>query len=210
MKLEENCYYHIYHRGIVKKNVFLGERDYKHFLNRYRYYLLLAVDTYAFCLLKNHIHLLIRVRSTDEQKSIFEKLNIKMASDSLHGLGYKQFKVYSASTQFGHLFNSYTKYFNKREERSGVLFDGRFKRIKVNNEEYLAQLICYIHRNPIHHGFTSNFTTYDYSSYNEILSNQRTLISRNKVLDFLGGRENFIDAHEEFKENLENKYFLEE
>ncbi len=168
----------------------------------------MAAETYAFCFLSNHLHLLIRVRPIEDQRALFENLSIKIP-DSLHGLSYKKFKPYSASTQFGHLFNSYTKYYNKQNGRSGVLFDGRFKRINVDSEEYLMQLICYIHRNPLHHRISSDYTSYRYSSFNKILSAGKTFLNRKKVLDLIGGKENFLEAHEEFKKKLDDRYFLE-
>lgn len=209
MQLREKHYYHIYHRGIDKRDLFLSDTDYHHFLNKYQYYLFIAIETYAFCLLKNHIHLLVRVRSVEEQKGLVKKLKRKSISE-LHGLNYFEFKIQSASKQFGHLFNSYTKYFNKKYERSGVLYDGRFKRIEVDSEEYLAQLICYIHRNPIHHGITDEYTSYPYSSYNEIMSREKSFINKRKVFEWMGKKENFTEAHEEFKKKLDERYFLEE
>lgn len=189
--------------------MFSNSSDYSYFLNKYQYYLFLAVETYAFCLLRNHIHVLVRIRSLEEQKALYEKLNTKISSDLLHGLGYKEFKPYSASIQFGDLLNSYTKHYNRNQERSGVLFDGRFKRVVVDSEEYLTQLICYIHRNPIHHGIETEYSSYLYSSYNEILSEEKTILNRRKVLEFFGGKENFKEAHKEFKMKLDTRFFLE-
>ena len=209
MLLREKSYYHIYHRGIDKRVLFRIESDYHHFLNKYQYYLFITVETYAFCLLKNHIHLLVRVRSVEEQRNLVKQLKRKKISE-LCGLDYIEFKIQSASKQFGHLFNSYTKYFNKKYERSGVLYDGRFKRIEIDSEEYLTQLICYIHRNPIHHGITAEYTSYPYSSYNEIFSREKSFINKTKVFEWMSNKENFTEAHEEFKKKLDERYFLEE
>lgn len=148
------------------------------------------------------------VRSVEEQRNLVKQLKRKQISE-LCGLDYVEFKIQSASNQFGHLFNSYTKYFNKKYERSGVLYDGRFKRIEVDSEEYLTQLICYIHRNPIHHGITAEYTSYHYSSYNEILSREKSFINKPKVFEWMGNKENFAEAHEEFKKKLDERYFLE-
>jgi REP element-mobilizing transposase RayT len=208
MQLRGKNYYHIYHRGINKSDLFLTEPDYDHFLTKYKYYLFVAVETYAFCLIKNHIHLLVRVRSAEQQKSLVKKLKTKTTIE-LHGLNYSEFNVQSASKQFGHLFNSYTKYFNKKYERSGVLYDGRFKRIEVDSENYLTKLICYIHRNPIHHGITVEYTSYPHSSYNEIASREKSFINKRKVFEWMGGKENFKRIHQEFKKELGERYFLE-
>jgi len=65
--------------------------------------------------------------------------------------------------------------------------------------EYLQKVICYIHRNPIHHGITSNYTDYKFSSYSEILDKTSIHISPDIVFKEFGGFENFIVAHQEYK-----------
>ena len=203
MKLQEKQYYHIYHRGIDRRKLFEQDWDLRQFLKKYWYYLYLSVETYAYCLLGNHVHILIRVRTENQQKNLFECLKSKVPFDSVFGLDHNDFKFLSASFQFGHLFNSYTKYFNKKYERSGVLFDGRFKRKKIEDENYMNQLVCYIHRNPIHHGIKINYSGYPFSSYDLLLSKEKSFIERKKVLQLFGDRENFIIAHEDFKRKLD-------
>ena len=60
--LEAHKVYHIYNRGINGTNIFYEERNYAYFLEKYAHYLHNWVDTFAYCLLKNHFHLLIRVK----------------------------------------------------------------------------------------------------------------------------------------------------
>ena len=100
------------------------------------------------------------------------------------------------SQSFSNLFNSYSKSINKKYGRSGSLFKDRFSRIKLDNEEYLKNLILYIHLNPIHHQFVDDFRVYKHSSYNSILSNKPTDLLREDVINLFEERKNFIDAHQ--------------
>lgn len=63
------------------------------------------------------------------------------------------------------LGTSYTRWFNLRYNRSGHLFQGRFKSILIENEAYMLRLSCYIHRNPLRAGMTDRLAEYPWSSY---------------------------------------------
>lgn len=92
----------------------------------------------------------------------------------------------------------------------GRLFLYSFKRIVVDNDKYLTYLICYIHRNPIHHRFTESYAAWKYSSYNAILSDIPSIISKDLVLSFFGSLDEFLSFHEDSKELYDrSKYLLE-
>lgn len=214
MKLQESKYYHIFHRGVKGDKIFYHDSDYQRFLEKYFYYLNIAADTYAYCLIPNHFHLLIRVRPEKEQIKLFTKCRIGMiGSQDLtpvhHNVDYPDFKKYSASNQFGHFLNSYTRYLNTVTGRTGVIFDGRFKRVEIDSKKYLSHLICYIHRNPIHHHLCRNYSSYKYSSYNLLFSDEKTLLNQGEILKILGGEANAIAAHEEIRMDYISKYLLE-
>lgn len=69
-QLQPNNYYRIFNRGINGNTVFFEERNYHYFLQQYATYTFPFIETYAYCLLNNHFHLLIRVRSEDELKKV--------------------------------------------------------------------------------------------------------------------------------------------
>ena len=69
--LEPETYYHIYNRGINKGNIFKEERNYSFFLERYTKFIAPVAETYSYCLLKNHFHVLIRTRSEGEIRVAF-------------------------------------------------------------------------------------------------------------------------------------------
>src|SRR5437867_1750122 len=61
-----NTYYHIYNRGVNSENIFIEERNYDLFLNLYEKHLSLVTDLFAYCLLRNHFHISVRVKSEEE------------------------------------------------------------------------------------------------------------------------------------------------
>ncbi len=152
---------------------------------------------------------MLKVRSETEQQKLYKSLRKKYSEKSFHGLRYKTFKSYQLSTQIGHLLNSHTKYINISKNRTGDLFEGRFKRKEIDSELYLAQIICYIHRNPIHHRISEEYDLYPYSSYNELISETITLLNKTCVSEIFGTKENYISAHDEFKNLLGEDYLLE-
>jgi REP element-mobilizing transposase RayT len=183
------CYYHIYNRGTNGEALFHGARDYRRFLQRYIHDIEPIAETYAYCLMKNHFHLAIRTRTEAEQAEFYA------ASPAATGPRAAPFEVREPSRQFGILFNAYAKWYNNRYERSGSLFEHPFERKLVGTESYFWRLITYIHRNPMHHGFADDPGTWPWSSYGAMLSLRPTRVQRDLVLDWLGGREGFVEAH---------------
>lgn len=207
--VEEGFTYHIYNRGAGKNDLFFSEMDYHDFLSKYIYYLYISAETYAYCVLRNHFHVLIRVRTIDEQEEIFSSVKEKFPEGTFYGDCFDAPKPFLASKQFSHLMNSYTKSLNSRNNRTGTLVEGTFKRKKVIDERHFNHLTCYIHRNPIHHGIIKDYSEYRFSSYNMILSERNTFLERAKLITQFGGKQNFTEAHKEFKMMLSEEYYLE-
>ncbi|MDZ7402227.1 MAG: hypothetical protein ONB37_18880 [candidate division KSB1 bacterium] len=99
--------------------------------------------------------------------------------------------------QFQLFFRSYALAFNKENNRTGSLFQKRFKRIRVDDPRYFTAVIHYIHNNPIHHHYVDAYEKWKFSSYNAILSDQPTQVMRDEVLKWFGSREDFIKFHRE-------------
>jgi len=184
----ENGYYHIYNRGVEKRDIFSDKQDYKvflHFLKRYltkpskspyliqprwKFDLYDKINLIAYCLMPNHFHLMI-----------------------------KQFTKEAMSEFMRALSNSYIRYFNEKYNRIGVLFQGRYKAVIIDVEPYLLHLTRYIHLNPsglessgepgeVRPGTGSDLVRvrdYPYSSYAEYLGKQNTdWIHPEEILSF--------------------------
>ncbi|HEX6981759.1 MAG TPA: hypothetical protein VF181_03265 [Balneolaceae bacterium] len=163
--------------------------------------------------MKNHFHFLIRVRTIEEQKQFFESFSLNSSTEGPiwlpHGYNNEKFKVQTPSRQFSHLFNKYSRNFNKWANRTGKLFEQPFKRKVITDESYLIHLICYIHRNPIHHKITDTFEAYPYSSFKTFLSGTPTFLGVKKVLNWFQGKKGFIAAHKEMKLKITPEMTLE-
>ncbi|MFD2517441.1 transposase [Salinimicrobium flavum] len=165
--LEKDCYYHIYNRGINRSNIFSNAQNREYFLKQYRKYLSGKVSTFAYCLLQNHFHFVVRVEG--ESKEVTQS--------------------------FSNFFNSYAKAFNKAEDRSGSLFEKRFRKIKVDSEKYLKQLIIYVNLNPQIH-FGEDFKNYSYSSYKEVMNGSFSILKTEEILNIFGDKVNFQEVHD--------------
>lgn len=168
-KLRTTVFYHIYNRGNNRENIFIEERNYSHFLRLYTEKVVPVVDTFAYCLLKNHFHLLIRVKDAPQGDS--------------------------ASQKFSNFYNAYTKAINQVYQRTGALFQHPFQRKAIESNRHYLALIAYIHFNPQKHGFIDDYREWPYSSYQALLAKSSTRLAREQVLKAYGGPEGFLDYH---------------
>ncbi|MFH1243985.1 MAG: transposase [bacterium] len=168
---EPGGYYHVYNRGVEKRDIFQDEADYKKFIAFLRFYLtepnlqgrtlkdeqgktippsransnfIDEVVLQAYCLMPNHLHLLIR------------QVNERSMADFMHSLMTK-----------------YVMYFNKKYKRVGTLFQGKYKTVHILSEEQYIYITKYIHRNPLPENPTGSdlegLKDYKYSSYGNYL-----------------------------------------
>lgn len=182
--LEPGKYYHVYNRGNNRENIFFEERNYHYFMQLYAKYIEPVADTFAYCLMRNHFHLLVRIKThrvASETGAVSETAPVLTNRDVSH--------------EFNNLLNSYAKAINKAYNRTGSLFQKRFGRIEVTSDRYFLALINYIHRNPQKHGFVEDFRDYPYSSYNAMLSDRATRLKREEVLAWFVGKERFEQFH---------------
>ena len=132
----EGALYHILSRGNEQKDVFYDDKDRSLFLETIgEMSERHEMDVFAYVLMGNHYHILSRT-------------NRPNLSKAMQWLGV-----------------TYTRRFNLRHSRCGHLFQGRFKSIIVENDAYLIQLSCYIHRNPLRAGIVDRLANYRWSSY---------------------------------------------
>jgi putative transposase len=127
----------------------------------------------------NHFHLFLRIND----KINFEK-------------GIKNF------------FISYAKAINKKHNRVGSLFQGRYKASEITSDDYYTTIINYIHQNPVVAGLVQNMKDFKYSSYPSYLLDKPTLLNKIEVLEWFGGLEFFIEHHKVMMEDKKlDEYF---
>lgn len=189
--LEPGMVYHIWSHSNGEENLFREDENYHYFLEKYHSRLESILETFAYNLMPNHFHFMVRIRSENEIK----KFLTLQGSRALGGLNLPKI----ISNQFSHLFNGYAQAYNKKYNRRGSLFIPNFKRKLVNSESYYTNLIVYIHWNAVHHGFTHSFDEWPYSSWHDYMFNAYSKINTLEVLGWFGGRNNFIKVHHEMK-----------
>ena len=137
-KRSESGYYHVLIRGIGKQNIFEDDEDRQRFIDTMkRYKKELKFEIHAYCIMGNHVHLLI--------KDIDDKLDLILKK----------------------IEGSYAYFFNWKYERVGHLFQDRFKSEVVDNDKYYLTVLRYIHQNPVKAGLSKieEYRWSSYSEY---------------------------------------------
>ncbi len=159
----ESGIYHIMLRGINRQVIFEDEEDNLKFLETLKNYKAVSgYKLFAYCLMSNHIHLLLRV----------EKEDLDLIIKRIAG--------------------SYVYWYNWKYKRNGHLFQDRFKSEPVEDDAYFLTVIRYIHQNPIKAGLSKTIDDYKFSSYNEYISNSNLvdtdfclgIIDKEQFIDF--------------------------
>jgi len=259
-------YYHIYNHANGNENLFAEQENYRFFLQQYQKHIRPVADTLAYCLMPNHFHVLIKIRSTEELMAAFPKLmdgsnapgfgNLTNPRQDLPGFGNRTHPRQDlpgfgnrthprqdlpgfenlthppqdlpdfgnlthppqdlpgfenleglapafVSKRFSNLFNSYTKAFNKKYNRKGSLFMKNFKRKLISSNAQLMTALIYIHVNPVHHGFTDQFTDWQWSSWHSLVEGTDGFLNQQVAVEIFGGVKEMFTHHLTFeKEKL--------
>jgi putative transposase len=154
-QLQPSTYYHIFNHANGDEDLFWETENYRYFLQQYYKHINNIADTYCYCLMPNHFHLLVRIKTKE--------------AITTHLPGFKNLEGVAASNmlskQFSNFFNGYSKAFNKKYERRGSLFLKNFTKKAIIQKDYLLAVILYIHLNPVKHGFTCQPADWKWSSY---------------------------------------------
>lgn len=190
--------YHLFNRGVEKRNVFTDRREYSRFLEAIQYYQQIdpqvrfskadkdkkenlsdkkLVEVIAYCLMPNHFHFLL-----------------KQVSDN------------GISTFIRRLINSYTRYFNTKNERVGSLFQGPFKAVRMESDGQLLHVTRYIHLNPLAGYLVKDLRNFEWSSYLGYIGLEDKLCRREDVekLISLKDYERFVQDQADYAKQLEN------
>jgi hypothetical protein len=209
--------YHIYNRGNNKENIFYQPKNYGYFLRKYKEYLLPWLDTFAYCLLPNHFHLMARVKdlehflvspkfmafselADDPDFPSFQNLESLVPGQRVYLSATVEMKCHEKvsefiSEQFRRFFMGYSKAINKQQQRTGSLFQKNFKRLVVTDEAHFGHLLYYIHANAQLHGICPDFREYPYSSFPAYLSGAVSNLKREEVIAWFGAPDAMIKAH---------------
>ncbi len=204
----EGGYYHIYNRGVDKREIFLDKQDCSVFLHYLKFYLSpiekalcntpfkfrpklqqlnlsKEIDLLSFCIMPNHFHLQIKQHT----KSGMERLTRR-------------------------LLTAYVQYFNFKNKRKGVLFEGTYKAKLIEDDDQLLYLSSYIHRNPFKIK-NPKFDFVEFSSYPYYLGFKKVdWVKPDEILSFFKSKKNalsyknFVEEHD--PKNILNEVIIEE
>src|SRR5512145_594685 len=180
--------YHVIARGNQRQKTFTSDSDYRAYIERLaRYRKKYDYKLHAYCLMPNHVHLLLE--------------------SSEHPLA----KLMQGLQQ------SYSQYFNLKHRKTGHVFEGRYKAILCQKDEYLLQLIRYIHLNPVRAGMVRSPERYRHSGHHTYLQGKATeTMDPRAVLSMLGGKpayrwfvqDGLSEGHKEEYYGVEDQRFL--
>ena len=146
-------YYHVYNRGNNYQAIFFERENYLHFLRLIRQYLVSQnIVVLAYCLMPNHYHFLVEC----DRASLSKAMQIASIA--------------------------YTKGINKRFNRVGALFQGKYKAALVYSDEYLVHLVRYIHLNPVKAGLVESAQEWEFSSYCEYAGVRRGTLPKLEMI----------------------------
>jgi putative transposase len=181
-----NHYYHVFNRGVNKQAIFFEEDHFSICLRLIHKYLsVYSVKLFTWCLMPNHYHFILW---TELENGISRFVQV--------------------------VFNAYVQSLNKRIERKGPLFEGRFKHVLIDEQTYLMQLCRYIHLNPVKAGLVQKPGEWAFSDYLEWTGKRRLgLTKANMIKDCFGGfreYETFVcDLMNDRSLQVPGKYLLE-
>jgi hypothetical protein len=186
IRIEPEKFYHIWNRGNNRENLFYTSANYEYFLRMHAEFLDPVAETYAFCLLPNHFHLLIRTKPI---------LVSPAGETNKEPAGETSKKSNPVSLAFQRLFTAYSQAINLQQHRTGSLFQKPYKRLEVKSLKQLVNLVHYIHTNPQKHEITDDFRDYPWSSYERILINRPSKLKKDEVLAWFKNKENYLNYH---------------
>ena len=147
------CIHHVILRGVNQQIIFEDQSDYLQFISILKHYKERCdFKIYAYCLMSNHIHLLLEHTTTDLE-IIMKKIEVK-----------------------------FVRWYNRKYQRTGYLFQDRFKSEPVNDMRYFQTVFRYIHQNPLHAGLESVPGTYPWTSYHDYVTSDFSFIDIDKIL----------------------------
>ncbi len=159
--------YHVVIKGINSQLLFEERKDYLKYLEILKLHKAnCQFDLFAYCLMSNHIHLLIRTNNVSLE-SIFRKIN-----------------------------TSYANWYNMKYSRSGPLQDGRYYSEPINSSDYFLAALRYIHKNPLKANLESSIgSKYPWSSYNAYIEQNDSLVDVKFALSEFNSLNGFIEFH---------------
>ncbi len=194
-------FYHVVSRANGWDNLFEDPAHYNLFLQKAVVKLAPVARIHAYCLMPNHIHLLVKIHEEqDIRLKLMEDFEVqKLLAMTKHQKSLLKLKAidpfYHVNQQFSNLFNSYAQSFNLMTKRKGNLFQKSYKVFEIDSLGYLLNSVRYIHYNPVHHNFVARYEDWHWSSFLDFKFGRDGFIVQSEILQAFNGLENMMEFH---------------
>lgn len=219
-RFENDAIYHVYNRTIDRKPMFKSDENYAFFIRQFDKYLSEYVKIYAYNLLGNHFHFMIQINDLTDLTVLKSEKNLATFESQTDLTTFEKFSNLKTKTthdivshQFKKFFQSYAMAFNKQHNRIGTLFQTPFKRVRVEDENYLCELASYIITNAQKHNLVKDFKDWKWSSYKNTISDRNSKLLKEDLINYFDNKENFIFCLDEFSkkvDSFERDFFIED
>nr|WP_302599506.1 transposase [uncultured Cellulosilyticum sp.] len=176
-----NSIYHLIVRGNNRENIFRDYMDREVYLNRVKHYKeKFQMEIYAYCMMTNHVHLVVYDNGQDISK-FMQGLNL-----------------------------SYAIYFNKKYDRCGHVFQGRFTSAMIKTDDYFIHVSKYVHLNPVKANIVADAIEYNWSSFKYYMENQDRwgIVNTERILKYFS--DDFGEARKLYLEYIHNGEDMDE
>ena len=191
--------YHVFNRSIARLPIFHDARDYQRLLDIIRYCRFSPTP-----LRFSHYNRLMKEQKEQVMAKLIEKDSKKIEvyaycfmPNHFHFL-LKKNEDLGVTTFLGNIQNSYAKYFNLKYDRTGSLFQSRFKAVRVETDEQLLHVMRYIHLNPSTSFLIKNkyeLENYAWASFHEYVTNEPSIVTKEFIMRFFASLEEYKQFH---------------
>ena len=172
--------YHIMMRGINRQNIFEDQVDYIRFIQTLRQYKEISgYQIYAYCLMGNHVHLLLKVGEEPLEQAMRR------------------------------ICGSFVYWYNQKYQRIGNLFQDRFKSEPIENDSYFLTVLRYIHQNPLKAGLVTNIEDYQWSSIGNYISREQFVDTKFALQMFDADPQKAVRSFIQFCKTVSDDHCLE-
>ena len=177
--------YHVFNRGLDRRSIFSEEGHYQTFFDLYARHVHPVANTYAYCLLPNHFHLMVRIKSFSE---------LVASVPGIESLGEKTLSGIP-SQAFTSFFSAYSRALHQQPGQTANLFQHLYGCIPLPDNRQYLNVILFIHQNPQRHGVCADFREWRHSSYQVLLGDEPTFLDRDSVMDWFGKPSTYEAVH---------------
>lgn len=156
-------FFHVMVQGIKKEKIFYNNKCKEKYIYLMKFFKeKQKIDIISFCVMENHVHIIVYTKDINELTTFMRKLN-----------------------------TTYAINYNKEEKRVGYVFRNRFECKEINNQDYLTKCIKYVHMNPVKSGIVKLEKEYRYSSYNDYI-NKKGIVTEELIQKIFNSKYNYL------------------